>query len=333
MKRLFAHDDDGRRPEGEVSVCGRGVNRWALSVVVMLAAGAVEAGPGPRPDRPAQAVGSSPAGSAVGPIDAVDATAPAEADDPLGQFLMQVLSVPALPARLVESLERGSQGVEELGAAGRRAVDVAEAMPANIREQVERLNETALLRAERITTSVEKASRGFADAGDAWRAVLEQYERTMTSLRESQKPEAEQEAGAYDFEAMARTTEGLAAAAGQTRHLLVELRGLIESDRLTERMSQVDRTAEVVVARTAGETRRLVDQVTWCAMQLILVTGGVVLVVRWCSRRPGERRTKSRRPVPRPEPVVVAHHASAANHRPHARRGLRRQPTAVPARH
>jgi len=331
MKALFAQSD--RWTAEHVSACGRAVIRSTLSMVLVFAAATVEAGPRIRPDRPTHAIGSGSAASTGERGDSVDATAPAEADDPLGQFLMQVLSVPALPARLVESLERGSQGVEELGAAGRRAVDVAETMPANIREQVERLNETALLRAERITTSVEKASRGFADAGDAWRAVLEQYERTMTSLRESQKPEAEQEAGAYDFEAMARTTEGLAAAAGQTRHLLVELRGLIESDRLTERMTEVDRTAEVVVARTAGETRRLVDHITWCAMQLILVTGGVVLIVRWCSRRPGEKRTKGERRTPRSETVVVTHHASAANHRPHARRGIRRHRSAVAAHH
>jgi hypothetical protein len=200
--------------------------------------------------------------------------------NPVGDFFAGVLSIPALPLRFVTAVENGATGIRETAAAGNRIADVAETLPQKVRFEVEQMDQT-FERFENISSSVERASVGFADAGHAWTGTINAFDKTMQHLRDQSQADTQSASGpAFDVRHVADSTRGLADAAHEARLMMEQIDHIMASAALTQRLDQVSSGARQTLDQTTHSARSLIDHATWAATRLLLVILAVGLTWR-----------------------------------------------------
>ncbi len=235
--------------------------------------------------------------------------------NPVGDFFAGVLSIPALPLRFVTAVENGATGIRETAVAGNRLADVAEKLPEKVRFEVEQMDQT-FERFENISGSVERASTGFADAGEAWTGAIHAFDQTMQHLREPSDTSADTASGpAFDVRFVAQSTRGLADAAHEARLMMEQIDQIMASAALTRRLDQVSNGARQTLDQTTHSARSLIDHATWAVTRLLLMILAVGLAWRLGTRYLGRPADADAPSTGSAEPKN-ADHARAVSHDP-----------------
>ena len=153
----------------------------------------------------------------------------------------------------------------------------------------------ALARLEPIAKSAEQTAKAVADAGTAWDGTLKTYTQMVKELYPP-KPEAEKEkkpeGPPFDIRDYARTAEGIAAAAKELRETLVEFQRTMQTNAVTERLKEIQGTAQTAVTDAQTSARQLTDHVAKRATQVIGLFFVTLLLYRlasgWVRRKTAE---------------------------------------------
>jgi hypothetical protein len=229
-----------------------------------------------------------------------------------------LLNLPLSPFRALEGVDQTAQAVNELTAVASRFTQISEDLPRELqwnasllllqaRHELEgagtdldrrQTNLVATLREVRATlhdasnavarldptlASADRTVRAVTEASQAISATLQTYTQMVMELYPP-RPQGEQPAAPagrpFDILDYARTAEGITAAAGELRAVLVEFQKLATTNSVTARVQELEASAQKAVAQTETSARQLTDHITKRVLQVL--AAGFVLLVAYC---------------------------------------------------
>lgn len=218
----------------------------------------------------------------------------------------------------------------EFSSSTSRLANTAEKMPEELRQQASKLLadidakqagiqatldradktaatvERALSRVDVVAASIDRTGLSVAEAGRAWEATARQIGQTVDDIRNEgdagtsapattptagAAPATTAPAGAFDINDYRTTADAMTVTATELRALAVEVRGILDSQRLSDQIHDVDGRVLGAVGQTAKQARDLSDHIAWRAVQLIVLVFVLLIAYRFlASRLPAKTR-------------------------------------------
>ena len=184
-------------------------------------------------------------------------------------------------ARTIREAESTQPEFRKTLAEGREVVSEARAAVDKAGSTIDKLGEEGW---------VERTTANAVAAGDAWKGAFEQINLLANPPRDPDAPPPEP-APPFDIKDAARTAEWATKAAQEVRGTVVEARGILEGDRLDERIRQFDATTRSALEGTASLAGGLLYRATFCAALLIVFFFAALFGYRYLvARTPRLRR-------------------------------------------
>jgi hypothetical protein len=160
---------------------------------------------------------------------------------------------------------------------------------AEARNVVVEVGET-LDRTDRVVGSVGQASDALARAGEAWvptlrelHSIIEGNDEEEETTKEAEDSSTSEESEPFEINDYTRSFQEASTAAVELRSTLAEIRGLIQTDEVADRLDDVDAAARSAVDHTATRAEDLTDHLTWRAILLVAVILAAALIYRVAS--------------------------------------------------
>lgn len=200
---------------------------------------------------------------------------------------------------------------EKLRVESARLIDEIDARQGNLQDTLDRAERTAatveraLERVDVVAASIDRTGVSVAAAGQAWEGTARQIGQTvhdiyMDAAQGSPPAVATQPAApsaassSFDINDYRKTADALTATATELRGLVIEARGLIESQQVSRQIEDLDGRIRVAIDRTSDRTRSATDHAAWRVVQIVVLV--FLLVVAY--RVAAARLTRPRKTVP-----------------------------------
>ncbi|HKQ50077.1 MAG TPA: hypothetical protein VJZ71_18520 [Phycisphaerae bacterium] len=176
----------------------------------------------------------------------------------------------------VASLDRASKSADRLATSAERLTGGLEE-PGPMHEEVRKtVGET-----RELVDALKPAGQSVATAGDAWAGTARAIQEMVASFRTpapgqpkpATQPSVKKETPPYDINDYRRTAEALTQTAKELQVLIADLRGLTESDRVTQRLEEMSKSFDNVLSEST-------DRATWRAIQVAIIVLGLAIAYR-----------------------------------------------------
>jgi len=156
-------------------------------------------------------------------------------------------------------------------------------------------------RAEVITASVDNTVTTLDSTAGSIESLLNVYKETMMTLYPPQTPEEkaaeaaekaaspEEDAKPFDITEYTATLAELTTASAELQGLLIEVRSTLEGDSLDRVVEGANKVTTAALTETTQSLDKVIDNVTWRVIQILLIAFGLAVVFlilsRWVIRR------------------------------------------------
>ncbi len=151
------------------------------------------------------------------------------------------IALEKLPQSIREESERLMDQLDQRQSALQETLERAEKTAATV--------ERALERVDVVAQSVEQTAKSTADAGRAWGDAAKTIGETVQSFRKDEEPAARPATTQPGIEEYRRTIEEVNRTAGELQRLAMDVREMVDSQALAERIGDVDRTLNSTIDR------------------------------------------------------------------------------------
>lgn len=207
-------------------------------------------------------------------------------------------TVEVLPERLRKETAAFVAEIDERQENLQKTLDSAEHVAVSV--------EKTLRRMDLVAASIDETARSVTETGRAWQEMAVTIGETIEDIRggpSETRPAGEVVAASvpataaadesgrpFDIRDYQSTAEALTATATEMRQLTIDIRELIASEAITERIQDLDGRAAGVVDRAQANAVGLTDHMTWRAAQLAVLIFVLALIYRFVTARWAAKR-------------------------------------------
>lgn len=188
---------------------------------------------------------------------------------------------------------------EKLGKQSAELLEEIDQRQANLQITLDEAKETAaqlektLQQVSQSARAVEATGASVTEAGQAWAGAVREFRLTVEQFEDEDKsrsrPAATQPAEPFDITDYKNTAEALTESARELRQLTADVRGLIESRALDQRLQEIDKQLNDTITETRTQADALVDTLTWRGIILLAVAFILALIYKAVTARWGRR--------------------------------------------